>query len=35
MSHIVSIVLNIAQDKTDEFEAGFREHELPIWRDMH
>jgi hypothetical protein len=34
MSHVVSIVLNIAQDKAEEFEAKFREHELPIWKDM-
>ena len=29
----VGIVLNIDRDRVDEFEAGFREHELPIWED--
>jgi hypothetical protein len=30
----VAVVLNVGQDRVDEFEAGFREHELPVWRDL-
>jgi hypothetical protein len=30
----VGIVLNIASDKVEDFERGFREMELPIWRDL-
>jgi hypothetical protein len=30
----VGIVLNIGSDQVDEFEAGFRQHELPIWEDF-
>jgi hypothetical protein len=33
--HTVSIVLNIAADRTDEFERAFAEHEVPIWEDLH
>lgn len=29
----VGIVLNIDQDRVEEFVAGFRQHELPIWED--
>ena len=29
-----AIVLSVDQAQTDEFEAGFREHELPIWIDF-
>ena len=29
----VGIVLNIDQDRVEEFEQGFRQHELPIWED--
>jgi hypothetical protein len=29
----VGIVLNVDRDRVEEFEAGFREHELPIWDD--
>ena len=32
--HCASIVLNIAQDKAEEFERGFHEHELPTHRDL-
>jgi hypothetical protein len=32
--HCASIVLNIAADKAEEFERGFREHELPTHRDL-
>ena len=35
MTHTVSIVLNIAADKADEFERAFEENEVPIWRDLH
>lgn len=30
----VAVVLNVALDRVDEFEAGFREHEVPVWRDL-
>ena len=33
--HTVSIVLNIAPDKADEFERGFAEHEVPVWQELH
>ena len=29
-----AIILTVDRDKTDEFEAGFREHELPTWVDF-
>jgi hypothetical protein len=29
----VGIVLNIGRDHLEEFERGFRQHELPIWED--
>lgn len=29
----VGIVLNIRRDRVEEFESGFREHELPIWEE--
>jgi hypothetical protein len=32
--HCASIVLNIAADRVEEFEAGFREHELPTHHDL-
>ncbi len=35
MTHTVSIVLNIAAAKADEFERAFEEHEVPIWKDLH
>jgi hypothetical protein len=31
----VGIVLNIGTDHVEDFERGFREQELPIWRDLH
>ena len=34
MTHTVSIVLNIAADKADEFEHAFEEHEVPTWNDL-
>jgi len=30
----VIVVLSVALDSVDAFEAGFREHELPVWRDL-
>jgi quinol monooxygenase YgiN len=33
--HCAAIVLNIARDKAEEFERGFREHELPTHLDLH
>jgi hypothetical protein len=30
----VVVVLSVAKDRVDEFEAGFREHELPVWQDL-
>ena len=30
----VGIVLNIGSDQVDDFERGFRQHELPIWEDF-
>ena len=34
MIESVGIVLNIYADKADEFEAAFRENELPTWEDF-
>jgi hypothetical protein len=30
----VTVVLTVAKDKVEAFEAGFREHELPVWKDL-
>lgn len=30
----VVVVLSVGSDRVDEFEAGFRAHELPVWRDL-
>jgi hypothetical protein len=30
----IGIVLSVGQDRVDEFERGFREHELPVWQDL-
>ena len=30
----VVVVLSVGEDRVVEFEAGFREHELPVWRDL-
>jgi hypothetical protein len=30
----VAVVLSVGQDRVNEFEAGFREHELPVWHDL-
>jgi hypothetical protein len=31
----VGIVLNVGQERVEEFERGFREMEAPIWEDLH
>lgn len=31
----IGIVLNVGSDQTDDFEAGFRAMEAPIWQDLH
>jgi quinol monooxygenase YgiN len=31
----IGIVLNVGEDKVDEFESGFREMEAPIRQDLH
>lgn len=31
----VGIVLNIYQDRAEEFEQAFRENELPTWEDFY
>jgi hypothetical protein len=30
----VAIVLSVGKDRVEEFERGFREHELPVWQDL-
>jgi hypothetical protein len=30
----VTVVLNVLEDQVEAFESGFREHELPVWRDL-
>jgi hypothetical protein len=30
----VIVVLSVGLDSVDAFEQGFREHELPVWRDL-
>ena len=30
----IAVVLSVKPDRVADFEAGFREHELPIWRDF-
>lgn len=30
----VTVVLSVGREHVDEFEAGFREHELPVWQDL-
>jgi hypothetical protein len=31
----VGIVLNVGIDQVEDFEAGFRSQEAPIWADLH
>jgi hypothetical protein len=30
----IAVVLNVDSAKVDEFLAGFRSHEVPVWRDL-
>jgi hypothetical protein len=30
----VTVVLNVATQQVEAFEAGFQEHELPVWKDL-
>ena len=30
----VTVVLSVCKEHVEAFEAGFREHELPVWRDL-
>jgi hypothetical protein len=30
----VTVVLSVGLESVDAFERGFREHELPVWRDL-
>ena len=30
----VTVVLNVLEEHVEAFEAGFREHELPVWQDL-
>jgi hypothetical protein len=30
----VAVILSVGQDRVDEFERGFRTHELPVWKDL-
>jgi hypothetical protein len=30
----VAIVLSVGRDRVDEFEAGFRTHEVPVWEEL-
>ena len=32
---VVGIVLSVGNDHVEAFERGFREHELPVWRDLN
>jgi hypothetical protein len=31
----IGIVLNVGREQREEFEAGFRSQEAPIWADLH
>jgi hypothetical protein len=30
----VAVILSVGQEHTEAFEAGFRQHELPVWKDL-
>jgi hypothetical protein len=30
----ITVVLSVRRESVDAFERGFREHELPVWRDL-
>jgi len=34
MQQTIAVVLSVGKDRVQEFEAGFREHELPVWQDL-
>ena len=34
MMETVTVVLNVAEQHVEAFEAGFREHELKVWEDL-
>jgi hypothetical protein len=34
MQQTVTVILSVGRDRVDEFERGFREHELPVWQDL-
>ena len=34
MMETVTVVLNVAEQYVEAFEAGFREHELKVWEDL-
>jgi len=34
MQQTVTVILSVGKDRVDEFERGFREHELPVWQDL-
>ncbi len=31
----IAVVLSVGKDQVAEFEQGFRDHELPIWKDFN
>jgi hypothetical protein len=31
----VTVILNVDNEQVEAFERGFREHELPVWRELH
>ena len=31
---VVTVALSVGAEHVEAFEAGFREHELPVWRDL-
>lgn len=31
----IGVILNVRTDRVDEFLAGFRSHEVPVWEDLH
>jgi hypothetical protein len=30
----VTVILNVGNEHVGAFESGFREHELPVWKDL-
>jgi hypothetical protein len=31
----IGVVLSVGREQQEAFERGFREHELPVWQDLH